>query len=38
MPERTFGRRLLGEHGALGGNTYFRLQKFNYDHVKKAGQ
>ena len=37
VPGKTVGGRLLGEHGAWEGSTFFSLEKFKYDHVKKAG-
>ena len=34
---KTVGGWLLGEHGAWVCSTYFSLENFKYDHVKKAG-
>jgi hypothetical protein len=37
VPGKIVGGRLLGAHGAWEGSTFFSLEKFKYDHVKKAG-
>ena len=37
MPGKVVGGRLLGAHGAWEDSTFFSLEKFKYDQVKKAG-
>jgi len=37
VPGKIVGGRLLGTHSTWESSTFFSLEKFKYDHVKKAG-